>query len=197
MANDVISRIWRQVFRVTRKRRMKAFSKWAKLTEATTVLDVGGTEDVWAFVPVMPRVTLLNVTPSQTSLHQIVGDGSHLPFIDNAFDIVFSNSVIEHVPDHESFAKEIQRVGRRYFVQTPNSAFPFEPHVLTPLVNYLPKRWQKKVFRNFTIWGLLSRPDQLYVNNMVDEISLLNPVEMKRLFPDGSVWSGRSLIARM
>jgi SAM-dependent methyltransferase len=92
---------------------MKAFSQWAKLTEATTVLDVGGTEDVWAFVPVMPRVTLLNVTPSQTSLHQIVGDGSHLPIIDNAFDIVFSNSVIEHVPNHETFAKEIQRVGRR------------------------------------------------------------------------------------
>ncbi len=176
---------------------MKAFSKWAKLTEATTVLDVGGTEDNWVFVPVMPRVSLLNVTPTQTSLPQIVGDGSHLPFIDNAFDIVFSNSVIEHVPNHETFAKEIQRVGRRYFVQTPNKAFPFEPHVLTPLVNYLPKRWQKKVFRNFTLWGLLSRPDQLYVNNLVDEISLLNPVEMKRLFPDGSVWSGRSLIARM
>ena len=176
---------------------MKAFSKWARLTEATTVLDVGGTQDVWAFVPVMPRVSLLNVTPTQTSLPQIVGDWSHLPFIANAFDIVFSNSVIEHVPNHETFAKEIQRVGRRYFVQTPNRAFPFEPQVLTPLVNYLPKRWQKKVFRNFTLWGLLSRPDQLYVNNMVDEICLLNPVEMKRLFPDGSVSSGRSLIARM
>jgi hypothetical protein len=55
----------------------------------------------------------------------------------------------------------------------------------------------EKVSRNFTLWGLLSRPDQLYVNNMVDEISLLNPVEMKRLFPDGTVSSGRSLIARM
>jgi hypothetical protein len=109
---------------------------------------------------------------------------------------VFSNSVIEHVPNHESFAKELQRVGRKYYVQTPNKAFPFEPHVLTPLVNYLPKRWQKKVFRNFTLWGLLSRPNQQFVNNMVDEISLLNPAEMRKLFPKGTVSSGRSLIAR-
>jgi hypothetical protein len=34
-----------------------------------------------------------------------------------------------------AFAEEIKRVGRRYFVQTPNKAFPLEPHVMTPLVN--------------------------------------------------------------
>jgi hypothetical protein len=59
--------------------------------------------------------------------------------------------------DHAAFAEEIKRAGRRYFVQTPNRAFPLEPHVMMPLVNYLPKRWQRRLYRNFTLWGWLTR----------------------------------------
>lgn len=54
-------------------------------------------------------------------------------FQDNEFDAVFSNSVIEHVGDYEAqrqMANEIMRVGKRYFVQTPNFYFPIEPHIL-------------------------------------------------------------------
>ena len=58
----------------------------------------------------------------------VVADGCHLPFADDAFDMAFSNSVIEHVPDHEAFSRELARVGRSYYVQTPNKWFPIEPH---------------------------------------------------------------------
>lgn len=122
--------------------------------------------------------------PSDTIPSQVIADGTRLPFHDGAFDFVFSNSVIEHVADHAAFAAEIRRVGKRYFVQTPNKAFPFEPHVLTPLVNYLPKRWQRRLYRNFTVWGWLARPDQAYVDWFVEDTNLLGRKEMKRLFPE-------------
>ena len=72
----------------------------------------------------------------------IFADGCRLPFPDKSFDVVFSNSVIEHLGDprkHEQYAREIARVGVRYFVQTPNRWFPIEPHLLTPLVHFLPR----------------------------------------------------------
>jgi hypothetical protein len=87
------------------------------------------------------------------------------------------------VPDHAAFAEEIKRVGRRYFVQTPNKAFSLEPHVMTPLVNYLPKRWQRRLYRNFTLWGWLARPDQSYVDWFVED----------RTCSADARWSGCSL----
>ena len=61
--------------------------------------------------------------------------------MDNEFDIVFSNSVIEHVGDfwkQKLFSSEIQRVGKRYFVQTPSFWFPYEPHTLIPFYQFFP-----------------------------------------------------------
>ena len=54
--------------------------------------------------------------------HALVADGCCLPFGDKSFDIVFSNAVIEHLAaeDQKRMAKEISRVGRSWFVTTPN-----------------------------------------------------------------------------
>ncbi|WP_255695553.1 methyltransferase domain-containing protein [Rhodohalobacter sp. 614A] len=44
-------------------------------------------------------------------------------FEDKSFDVVFSNSVIEHVGSFENqrrFADEVRRVGKAYWVQTPD-----------------------------------------------------------------------------
>jgi len=64
-----------------------------------------------------------------------------LPFEDGAFDVVFSNAVIEHVGGREEqrqFVAEALRVGRRAFVTTPNRWFPVEVHTRLPLVHWLP-----------------------------------------------------------
>jgi ubiquinone/menaquinone biosynthesis C-methylase UbiE len=76
------------------------------------------------------HVTLVNLEPQSASLPtftRIVGDGRHLPqFPDKSFDIVFSNSTIEHVgttEDHGCMAAKVRRIGKRYYVQTPNRNF--------------------------------------------------------------------------
>jgi SAM-dependent methyltransferase len=71
----------------------------------------------------------------------VQGDACALPFADAAFDIVFSNAVIEHVGDGErqrKFVSEALRVGRRVFITTPNRRFPIEIHTRLPLVHWLP-----------------------------------------------------------
>lgn len=192
----LIHRIIRPISRVLRRRRMRGFSTWAQLDESTRVLDVGGGALNWELVPVTPDLTVLNLEPSGTTFREVVGDAMRLPFPDQSFDIVFSNSVIEHVSDHEAFAAEVRRVGRRYFVQTPNRAFPLEPHMLMPLVNYLPKRWQRRVYRRFTPWGWITGASQEYVDWFVDSTTMLGASEMRRLFPGSALERGRSLIAR-
>lgn len=88
-----------------------------------------------------PRVLLLDTGESELlaarthfpHIQCIRADGEHLPFADQAFDLVFCNSVIEHVAHPAVLAAEIRRTGRRFFVQTPNQHFPFESHSHVPL----------------------------------------------------------------
>src|SRR5271170_4260251 len=118
----------------SRARRMRAFAESFEIREQTRVLDVGGTPSLRGFLPVRRLVTILNLpraAPGRSGFDLVFASGCALPFADRSFDIVFSNSVIEHVGDpteQRRFADEIRRVGRGYFVQTPNRWFPVEPH---------------------------------------------------------------------
>jgi hypothetical protein len=99
------------------------------------------------------------------------------------------------------FAGEVRRVARRYFVQTPDPRFPVEPHLLTPAVHWLPRKWQSRLLRNFTLWGLITRPSPESCVRFHAELRLLNAREMLRLFPGARLlrerWLGlpKSLIA--
>ena len=53
--------------------------------------------------------------------------------------------------------------------------------------HYLPKNIQKNLVRNFTVWGMITRPDQEYCHKMVAELRLLNHQEMLQLFPDATI----------
>ena len=173
---------------------MERFARELAITSSTRILDVGGTPETWDMLAVRPQVTLLNTPRTKAELAGaawwVAGDGRMLPFRDRAFDIVFSNSVIEHVGDAESqgrFAREVARVGRAYWVQTPNRWFPVEQHLLTPVVHWLPKAWQRAIVPHFTIWNLLVRPSpdrrDFYLNHYLDEVRLLSAPEFAALFP--------------
>lgn len=111
----------------------------------------------------------------------LVGDACQLPFADRSIDVVFSNAVIEHIPRElqPKMASEIMRVGRSWFVTTPNFWFPMELHRRVPLFQFLPKAVQDAYDRRF-------RP--LYEGDMVN---LLSARDMRRLFPGATVVTQR------
>ena len=182
---------------------MARFQRLLQIDENTRILDVGGTPGNWSLLPVQPQVTILNLPraiEARGSLTWIFADGCQLPFRDRSFDVVFSNSVIEHLGDplrHEQYAREIARVGVRYFVQTPNRWFPVESHLLTPLIHFLPRRWQKAMIEKFSIWEWVARPGPaeraFYLEHYLRDIQLLDGRAMRRLFPDAKLIRERFL----
>jgi SAM-dependent methyltransferase len=163
------------------------------VTPSTTILDVGGLPADWQLLQGLlgfrPRVTILNLgRPSAgDGFPWVIASGLELPFADQSFDIVYSNSVIEHLynrANQQRFAAEIARVGRSYFVQTPNRWFPIEPHYLTPFIHFFPPHVQLRLLRNFTVWGLMTRPNPELCRRDIDEIQLLDETDMRSLFPN-------------
>ena len=179
-----------RVFIHFRRRRMKQFFAFLCPAQETRVLDIGGTPQTWISESgeggQFP-VTLINIHDNgrmeSDRFTSMMGDATQLPFTDAAFDIAFSNSVIEHVGTWEkqqAFALEARRVARRLWIQTPARSFPIEAHLLAPYIQYLPKSVQHRIVR-WTPRGLLT-PD--VVHEIVDEVRLLTYKEVKQLFPD-------------
>jgi hypothetical protein len=208
-----IQTLYHPILKHFRAQRMKTFYDVLEIKAETKILDVGGAPWLWMIAAEQglpqPQITILNIFPEHRQLppnmRWIVGDGCNLPFEDKEFDVVFSNSVIEHLGCYDSqssFAREIRRVGRNYWVQTPDPRFPVEPHYLSPFIHWLPVEQRRKIARYGTVWGLLERPTQGEVDEMVNEIRLIRQMDMEALFPDAELinerWMGlpKSLIAK-
>jgi hypothetical protein len=177
---------------------MARFERTFAITARTRILDVGGTPETWERLAVRPLVTLLNTPRTKEEMrgaaHWVAGDGRALPFADGAFDLVFSNSVIEHVGDAESqrrFAREVMRVGRAWWVQTPDRRFPVEQHLLTPIVHWLPRRAQRWIVPRCNVWQRVARPSadrrEFYLRHYLDEVRLLDAAQFAALFPGASI----------
>ena len=178
---------------------MRQFCQLFELTTESRILDVGGSEFNWGLLRFSPHVVLLNLSvprERESNFTWVVADGRYLPFKNGAFDVVYSNSVIEHLGNFEDqrlFAKEAMRVGRRYYVQTPNKWFFVEPHLITPFIHWFPRRIQGLLLRNFTVWGWLTRPTREYCESFTNEVRLLNRSELQQLFPDAEIIHERVL----
>ena len=165
------------------------------------VLDVGGTSAFWALMaPLSQRieVTILNLAlSSNAGMNEIVGDARSIPELsDNAFDVVFSNSVIEHVggrEDQEAMAREIRRVGQRHFIQTPNRWFPLEPHFLLPGFQFLPTVVRARLLQRFDLGHIGRERTYADAKRTVRSIRLLGAGDMRRLFPDSTLHRERVL----
>lgn len=177
---------------------MREFVARFGVTAETRILDVGGTPANWLLADVRPHVTLLNMPRGQergqAGFTFLSGDGCRLPFRDQSFEIVFSNSVIEHVgarSEQQRFAEEVRRVGVRYWVQTPNRWFPVEPHLLTPFVHWLPRSWQRAMVSRWTFWDWIERPSsdrrEYYIRHYLEDVRLLSARELAALFPDAEI----------
>jgi len=182
---------------------MSLFLRLFQPGATTRILDVGGHVYDWdGIVPIESPVTFLNVTyppvcrPVAPRFTCHVGDGRRMPFADGSFDIVYSNSVIEHLGncvEQDRFAREIRRVGRQVFVQTLNRWFFIEPHFVAPFVHFLPRRAARLLMRFCSVRGLLRRGDNVEIRTLFDELRLLTYREMRKLFPDCEIHRERWL----
>jgi hypothetical protein len=192
-----------KISRFFREKRINDFVRTFKPTRSTRILDVGGLPRFWQSAANMEaQMTIINLQPlpvyeaafltaNQTFVQ---ADGTKLPWPDKHFDIVFSNSVIEHLGTWENqiaFARECQRVGKSWWVQTPAREFPVEPHYAAPFLHWFPKAVQKKLLRRFSLWGWLARPKPEAIDASLAELRLLKSKEVTHLFPDSQIRTER------
>lgn len=170
-----------------RRRRFADFTQ--RFPDVETIVDFGGTPEIWQAIG-RRNVVLLNIDEqeSATGFVAIKGDARNTDFADSSFDLAFSNSVIEHVgtwEDQRAFAKELSRVGKHIYCQTPARWFFFEPHYFTPFVHWFPFLLRHYWFvRRCTRYGLKWKPSREQVKDFQSHLRLLTCDEMRRLFPD-------------
>jgi SAM-dependent methyltransferase len=128
-----------------------------------------------ALYPWPERITAVSDVPlphfaeAFPQVRSVVADGTELPFGDDAFDVAFSNAVVEHVggrDEQRRFVAELCRVAPRVFVSTPNRWFPVDTHTLVPFAHWLPRPAADRTMRalrreNWERVDLLSRGDLL------------------------------------
>jgi SAM-dependent methyltransferase len=189
----LIHALYDAAFHRFRPRRLRLFFDLLQIDARTRVLDVGGMPYFWRLAAQMglpqPRVTTVNLLPKPGDAvgEWVRADGCALPFADGTFDAVFCNSVIEHVPDQRGMAREIARVGERYFVQTPSRRFPVEQHLVTVGLHWLSKERQKRWMGPLSLAGTNGRLPQPVLEQFLDDLHLLDRGELAALFPDGEL----------
>ena len=183
-----------------RKKRFSLFNSFIETAPAPLkILDVGGTQAIWeteGFYKTSRdvEIVILNIKKikvNQPNIKSIVGDAKDMSqFKDNEFDIIFSNSVIEHVGDYEyqkRMANEIKRVGKKYFMQTPNYYFPIEPHFLFPFFQFLPISIKVWLVTNFKLGWSKRITDKQEAKAFVNSVRLLNKKQLIDLFPNATI----------
>jgi len=169
------------------------------------ILDFGGTMSYWTiaadYISSNPiTIDLLNLNPEETAdgpFRYIQGDARHVPEIGtDTYDIAHSNSVIEHVGTWDSMigmASEIRRVAKRYFVQTPNFWFPFEPHFQLPIFHWLPEQVRTHILLSRDCGYEAKAVDYNSAVRRIENCRLLSCRQIEALFPDGEIVRERYL----
>lgn len=167
------------------------------------ILDAGGRARYWKLLPVDLRsrvsVTVLNFEKDLAQFDNSVegllvecatGNACDMPeFEDKSFDLVHSNSVVEHVGSYAnmiSFANEVRRVGEAYFVQTPSFWFPIDPHYGRPFIHWLPGPLRIWLFQRTSL-GYMPKIDFERAMVRGDYIKIISKGIMVGLFPDADI----------
>lgn len=183
--------------------RLKRFSMIMALIEKVVaekgsahILDVGGTSDYWMAVEPLWKhhklqFTLVNLEAERVSdprFTSLAGNACAMPeFADNSFDIVHSNSVIEHVGRWQAMkamASEIQRLAPCYYVQTPAFGFPIEPHFRAPFFHWLPMPMRVWWTRHMAL-GAYPRAETIDdAMRFCEDAILVDAARFRALFPE-------------
>jgi len=182
-----------------RARRFQQFeSLVASLPRPLRILDVGGTNDFWAQRGWAGRADVqifsLNLVPEKRqheNIEPLAGDATDLAqFDERSFDVAFSNSVIEHLFTFENqrrMAAEIQRVGKAFWVQTPNRWFPMEPHFQVPGWQWMPLHLRTAIIQRWRCGWRGPCADAVQARKLVEEVRLLSKSELSAIFPGANL----------
>lgn len=199
-----ITAIFERLSLRSRRLKMQLLQRWLPLDGSERVLDIGSQVDaqsqqILERFPDRSRITAVNVQQEHLDriraaypgIRTMLADARTLPFPDRAFDLVYSNAVIEHVgtfADQRRMADEVRRVGRRWFLTTPNRWYPFEFHARLPLVSWLPAAWMHKVAR---LWAYNHVHRRYQAGNDYSDVRLLTAAQLRTLFPDSRILKPR------
>ena len=182
-----------------RARRFRQFEALvASMPRPLRILDVGGTNDFWEQRGWAGRddvqIFSLNLFPEEqrhANIKPLTGDATNLSQFDTAsFDIAFSNSVIEHLFTFESqrqMASETQRVGKAFWVQTPNFWFPIEPHFQVPGWQWMPLGVRTAIIQRWKCGWRGPCSDATAARKLVEEVRLLSRTELMAIFPGATL----------
>lgn len=176
---------------ILRRKRFEMFLDLFHVNSDSKILDVGGTEAIWLGTGLEKQVTLFNIAfkgEQINTFNYVIGNACEMNFSDKEFDIIFSNSVIEHVGTFEKqkqFAKEINRVGKLYWIQTPYKHFPIEPHFLFPFFQYFTPNIQRIIGTRWKYSHLMRNGEDIL--DELKRLRLMNKKEMKLLFPNAEI----------
>lgn len=183
--------------------------RWQRLRAAfpaigdMRVIDLGGTPRAWRMGGVVPgELVILNssaaeLAPDPTINARVLqGDACDLPesLEGEQFDLVYSNSVIEHVGGHarrRAFVTSVTALAPRHWVQTPYRYFPIEPHWVFPLMQNLPLAARAWILRHWSMGGRAKSWEDSVRRTM--QVEILSRTEMRYYFPDSEIRDERAL----
>lgn len=167
------------------------------------VLDLGGDARAWRLAPIRPlQVVLVNTFPQEDLendwMRAVAGDACQLPSEIRAedFDLVYSNSVVEHVGGHwrrTRFSEEVREAAPHHWIQTPYRYFPLEPHWLFPGFQLLPVRLRAEITRRWPVgnYQAVRHLDEAVTVTLRTE--MVSETEMRHYFPTSEIWRERVL----
>lgn len=196
-----------------RRRRMEQLAALLKKNELAgiSILDIGGTKNFWEmnlkYLPegLVKEVDIVNLPPQKNDQLEINGvvlrfyEGNILVnpnFRKKKYDLVHSNSVIEHVGNLSSQKKMAESVfvmGNYYWIQTPAKSFPLEPHFYVPFFPYIPLGLRATILRRFDLGFHKKESDWLQSRIVCEDTRLITRKEYACLFPKAKILNEKIL----
>jgi hypothetical protein len=180
-----------------RQRRKEEFARRFPNLADMRVLDLGGTAISWRLSGLRAAsLTVVNldepVDSGDSWMTVVRGDACTGGF--GKYDLVYSNSVLEHLGGHarrQQFADVVQESAPCWWVQTPYRYFPVEPHWIFPGFQFLPFRARVMICQH---WSTIHTPmikDRAKAAESVASVELISATEMRSYFPTSEIWFER------
>ncbi len=185
-----------------REHRLKLYREVIRPTPETTILDVGGSPWFWTGLAISGRVTVLNpaelsdeVKAAYPAFKCIGGDGCNLSFPDASFDVVFPivSSTWATTSGRRRSRPRCAGWEKLSGCRRPRAGISHRAALPVAIHSLLPRWLQRRTVRYFTIFGLMTKPSQTQIENLLNEIRLLKYWEMKELFPDCEIYREKFL----